>query len=128
MSTAAILESGLFNILFDTLGPLTAGFRTLVDAGFIAADAPMAPSMSIFELETLFELLPDQISRLHYLRRRAELETVTEFEADAMDLVAFYLETSFCIRSEEHKSELQSLMRISYAVFCFKKKTYTNTC
>src|SRR3546814_6331822 len=26
-------------------------------------------------------------------------------------------------RSEEHKSELQSLMRISYAVFCCKKKT-----
>src|SRR3546814_8008618 len=25
-------------------------------------------------------------------------------------------------RSEEHKSELQSLMRITYAVFCFKKK------
>src|SRR3546814_3503902 len=30
-------------------------------------------------------------------------------------------------RSEEHTSELQSLMRISYAVFCLKKKTQTNT-
>src|SRR3546814_9194499 len=34
------------------------------------------------------------------------------------------------VRSEEHTSELQSLMRISYAVFCLKKKkkntTYTN--
>src|SRR3546814_10773188 len=29
-------------------------------------------------------------------------------------------------RSEEHTSELQSLMRISYAVFCFKKKTSRN--
>src|SRR3546814_7138129 len=29
-------------------------------------------------------------------------------------------------RSEEHTSELQSLMRISYAVFCLKKKTTTN--
>src|SRR3546814_1381285 len=28
-------------------------------------------------------------------------------------------------RSEEHTSELQSLMRISYAVFCLKKKTQT---
>src|SRR3546814_9221850 len=27
-----------------------------------------------------------------------------------------------CTRSEEHTSELQSLMRISYAVFCLKKK------
>src|SRR3546814_9485605 len=30
------------------------------------------------------------------------------------------------VRSEEHTSELQSLMRISYAVFCLKKKTMTN--
>src|SRR3546814_2392454 len=30
-----------------------------------------------------------------------------------------------CDRSEEHTSELQSLMRTSYAVFCFKKKTQT---
>src|SRR3546814_965923 len=29
-------------------------------------------------------------------------------------------------RSEEHTSELQSLMRISYAVLCLKKKKYTN--
>src|SRR3546814_4414206 len=29
-------------------------------------------------------------------------------------------------RSEEHTSELQSLMRISYAVFCLKKKTTKN--
>src|SRR3546814_3323287 len=30
-------------------------------------------------------------------------------------------------RSEEHTSELQSLMRISYAVFCLKKKSITKT-
>src|SRR3546814_5378478 len=31
------------------------------------------------------------------------------------------------VRSEEHTSELQSLMRISYAVFCLKKKNNRNT-
>src|SRR3546814_10502181 len=31
------------------------------------------------------------------------------------------------VRSEEHTSELQSLMRISYAVFCLKKNTTTQT-
>src|SRR3546814_1742397 len=33
---------------------------------------------------------------------------------------------AFTRRSEEHTSELQSLMRISYAVFCLKKKKATN--
>src|SRR3546814_6259460 len=37
--------------------------------------------------------------------------------------------TAITLRSEEHTSELQSLMRISYAVFCLKKKKQkTNRC
>src|SRR3546814_4249957 len=35
----------------------------------------------------------------------------------------FYVENRGGARSEEHTSELQSLMRISYAVFCLKKNT-----
>src|SRR3546814_10893022 len=34
-----------------------------------------------------------------------------------------HVDFSYEVRSEEHTSELQSLMRISYAVFCLKKKT-----
>src|SRR3546814_9979622 len=37
------------------------------------------------------------------------------------------LRLSITSRSEEHTSELQSLMRISYAVFCLKKKKLTHT-
>src|SRR3546814_9394381 len=36
------------------------------------------------------------------------------------------IRTCTSVRSEEHTSELQSLMRISYAVFCLKKKTIPN--
>src|SRR3546814_10479087 len=39
-----------------------------------------------------------------------------------LGLVQDQAEGSECRRSEEHTSELQSLMRISYAVFCLKKK------
>src|SRR3546814_7074061 len=40
--------------------------------------------------------------------------------------VAQWLELAAHNRSEEHTSELQSLMRISYAVFCLKKKKHNN--
>src|SRR3546814_3081843 len=48
--------------------------------------------------------------------------------ADAKAVIAFVdgalaRESRYVERSEEHTSELQSLMRISYAVFCLKKKT-----
>src|SRR3546814_8205146 len=43
-------------------------------------------------------------------------------------LQGFLLWQTLSLKSEEHTSELQSLMRISYAVFCLKKKnnTYMN--
>src|SRR3546814_4103016 len=42
---------------------------------------------------------------------------------DAVRLVRSAPPSDEADRSEEHTSELQSLMRISYAVFCLKKKT-----
>src|SRR3546814_10443004 len=50
------------------------------------------------------------------------LPTSVEVEKVALDADGI-----FNNRSEEHTSELQSLMRISYAVFCLKKKTKRNT-
>src|SRR3546814_1126122 len=49
----------------------------------------------------------------------------TARKADKRDLILFEREAEAHRgdRSEEHTSELQSLMRISYAVFCLKKKT-----
>src|SRR3546814_4034025 len=50
-------------------------------------------------------------NRHHIPRRKRQLPPVTsEFQPVAL------------LRSEEHTSELQSLMRISYAVFCLQKK------
>src|SRR3546814_7548247 len=46
------------------------------------------------------------------------------FAADSLERRGYYLaDIRTHRRSEEHTSELQSLMRISYAVFCFKKQT-----
>src|SRR3546814_4443202 len=49
----------------------------------------------------------------------------TQLVARAVDLVQLFPAAAYAkngARSEEHTSELQSLMRISYAVFCLKKK------
>src|SRR3546814_15835290 len=50
--------------------------------------------------------------RPHLLRGGGQLDVLVELEVVSHDPK----------RSEEHTSELQSLMRISYAVFCLKKK------
>src|SRR3546814_2030711 len=63
-------------------------------------------------------LVRDQVDAL------GALVGIVEVERGRDDLVAHGedAEDRFDRRSEEHTSELQSLMRISYAVFCLKKK------
>src|SRR3546814_2141867 len=51
-------------------------------------------------------------------KRQLEIRHADEITEDAADRIWSLLGQ----RSEEHTSELQSLMRISYAVFCLKKK------
>src|SRR3546814_7879045 len=88
----------------DTLFPYTTLFRSLSAA---------------------FEAIADRLQA-----RRVTVGAV----ADAMSHLDFFsghFRNSFSVapdgRSEEHTSELQSLMRISYDVFCLKKKTRTST-
>src|SRR3546814_1670958 len=57
--------------------------------------------------------------------KREVVEADVEEEAHAgVDLLHHPLRDDAVARSEEHTSELQSLMRISYAVFCLKKQKY----
>src|SRR3546814_4376993 len=55
------------------------------------------------------------------------VETPTRLNRKQREILESFRETETGDRSEEHTSELQSLMRISYAVFCLKKKKQT-TC
>src|SRR3546814_2286503 len=56
--------------------------------------------------------------------RITELEGMVAAERKRCEAMETRLVQRIQQRSEEHTSELQSLMRISYAVFCLKKKKY----
>src|SRR3546814_6239032 len=56
----------------------------------------------------------------------ALISEVVPDRAIAVGAGVLFLGFAVWTRSEEHTSELQSLMRISYAVFCLKKKNNTN--
>src|SRR3546814_2307902 len=74
-------------------------------------------------LSSLTQKRADFAPRRH-ATRRCQLSGTQGGAAD-MDrkrLFAAGTAAAFLLRSEEHTSELQSLMRISYAVFCLKKK------
>src|SRR3546814_3376324 len=104
----------------DTLFPYTTLFRSTVPL-----EGEALPSSDF--CEKLLEM-PGQG------RNRAgpgtSLAEANEEEKPTMKLTPQQLETfdrEGYLRSEEHTSELQSLMRISYAVFCLKKKKKKQT-
>src|SRR3546814_2378379 len=78
-------------------------------------DAYFATDLAAYFPKLLRQPYAAQIGR-HRLRREI---VVTVVSNDLINRVGI----NFVHRSEEHTSELQSLMRISYAVFCLKKQT-----
>src|SRR3546814_5119999 len=96
----------------DTLVPYTTLFRSNKSelGGIYRADA------KVEENQNMMRMQQGTIDRARaFLNGLMNLPGNHDFEIDST------------YRSEEHTSELQSLMRISYAVFCLKKKIYKNT-
>src|SRR3546814_3176544 len=105
----------------DTLLPYTTLFRSVREALLRELKRGGQAYFLHNEVETIHnrrarleELVPEaRITVAHGQMPERELEQVMK---------GFYQQ-----RSEEHTSELQSLMRISYAVFCLKKKKTKKT-
>src|SRR3546814_3477655 len=92
----------------DTLFPYTTLFRSLGEAQ---------------ERLNALELLSNRmLDRVAHSGIRTPDTPYIELALVGAEEVRAIVETALATRSEEHTSELQSLMRTSYAVFCLKKK------
>src|SRR3546814_2451516 len=102
------------------MSPVSELARRLQASGDSMQPDQLAAHFPEDEVGQLASALDDYAERLTEVVQRDR-----EFNAD----VSHELRTPLAVvkgaveRSEEHTSELQSLMRISYAVFCLKKKT-----
>src|SRR3546814_4512424 len=121
----------------DTLFPYTTLFRSVAGAGLLALHrrflgrplrlllfpgAGLQVGRPLAGLPDLARHRPAAgVGRRPHLRRRAAIRARLERRAAGLRR---HLHPRL-LRSEEHTSELQSLMRISYAVFCLKKKNNT---
>src|SRR3546814_6277253 len=107
-----------------TLFPYTTLFRSRDATGDIAGHIALAfsaPNRGLVELCQGI-VTPDHRKSGIFVRM---IDRALEFARDTLGSHAVYgiSLTNHTVRSESNTSELQSLMRISYAVFCLKKKT-----
>src|SRR3546814_10366549 len=119
-----VCSSDLPYLLIEPPSPNVLGFYTLSNTSIQAAELPGAlvkklPRYPVLPATLLGRLAVDAKGRgrglgtellVNALRRCLRSETAS----------------LAVVRSEEHTSELQSLMRISYAVFCMKQKRKLN--
>src|SRR3546814_7708421 len=107
----------------DPRFPYTTLFRSAASIGKlfpVEAGQQVADAVDVVHLERRIDLARRPYPELdadHLLQQAAQLRELHVRALRPRDL----LRSGFW-RSEEHTSELQSLMRISYAVFCLKKK------
>src|SRR3546814_1393584 len=117
---------------------LAAGVRRdLLDAVVAAAARRRIDELEVVDDDQAQPVLtlqaPGPRAELRHRQRRGvvdeQLEAVQRLRdrEDPVILLLPHVAAPYRVRSEEHTSELQSLMRISYAVFCLKKKKY-NIC
>src|SRR3546814_1687414 len=95
---------------------MAPGINSLTYAMFaIASDVmnPQQTAAAIRQLRARLNLSQEELAA----RLNVSYATINRWEAGKS-------KPQRAQRSEEHTSELQSLMRISYAVFCLKKKTH----
>src|SRR3546814_5263878 len=98
---------------------LKVGFQHLFDR---FADAKAAEELEIGEAVKEQDALRHLVGVLHLVDRFAIFELGELLDAPMLQHSVMEKILVDRRRSEEHTSELQSLMRISYAVFCLKKK------
>src|SRR3546814_1730146 len=98
----------------DTLFPYTTLFRS-------AAEAVQRQEIAVGAIESADRVIPTASELESIAAEIAEQQVVADPTDDGVAVLA--AEDRVVSRSEEHTSELQSLMRISYAVFCLKKNT-----
>src|SRR3546814_9027023 len=105
----------------DTLFPYTTLFRSHDEIGRIDGNCSVLRRLDCYRPGRI-HIIGEQASVRAFGNRPANVDGLG-FRAN---YCAFTAATINASRSEEHTSELQSLMRISYAVFCLKKKKNNN--
>src|SRR3546814_3616737 len=94
----------------DTLFPYTTLFRSFTQSSVMAGVRAISGNLGL-------------VRALHFPRASLPISfSLQQLQQLLFSMIVLVAVAVIFGRSEEHTSELQSLMRISYAVFCLKKK------
>lgn len=113
VNSAAIKYYIPVGVTLSHLGTIGSNLKKLIKAGITNRRLEdLAPSMSINDLESVLELLPLEVEKIHYLARRREFEAHIDYHGDELDLLGFYLDNGFNIGEKEYDKDLTLMMTL----------------
>jgi hypothetical protein len=83
------------SVTLEDFATIQSNVGVLKETGWLEKELKLAPTMTLADLEIVFDILTDTPEKLHYLVRRAELEERLIYFGDELDLLGLYLETGF---------------------------------
>jgi hypothetical protein len=101
------------SVTLEDFATLQASIHRARGAGWIPQDHPIAPCVSLADLEIVFDILQSTPHKIHYLKRRADLEARLSYKGDELDLLGVYLKTGFNFGSEEFSNRHIALLGMS---------------
>lgn len=94
-------------ITLENIGAISCNLKRMIDAGITEKGiAELALSISLTDLESIFEILPLEAEKIHYFARRRELENHVYYHGDELDLLAFYLDNGFNMGDVEYEDKI----------------------
>lgn len=116
-------------ITLSHLGMTSTNLKQLIEAGVTQHKIEdLAPSISLTDLEIIFDLLQGAAEKIHYFQRRRELEANIKYIGDELDLLAWYLDDGFNLGKDQEryglfKMDLKAKELDNYIIGAAKNET-----
>ena len=102
------------SVTLEDFAVLQSNIQFVKEAGWTDdATHPLAPCILLADLEIVFDVLELTASKLHYLKRRYEIQANMRYHGDELDLLGLYLQTGFNIGEAEFNNSMFELSFMS---------------
>lgn len=110
LNLPAIKETSRLSVTLEDFSTIQSNLSGLEGTGLVPDGFPKAVTISLSDLQVIFDILENPVERMHYLQRRKTIQENWEYHADELDLLGLYLSTGFDIGEfEEGKNSLMAL-------------------
>lgn len=89
------------SVTLEDFATIQSSIATIKNTNWFPDGVEIPPTVSLADLQTILDILPDIPERTHYFARRAELQGKMRYRGDELDLLGLYLKTGFNLGNTE---------------------------